>query len=45
MVRGRDVAFQHRDRNRLTKIAEPDLNPWARTVRDRKAAATPQRAD
>lgn len=45
MVRGRDVAFQHRDRNRLTKIAEPDLNPWARTVRDRKAAAAPQRAD
>jgi hypothetical protein len=30
MVRGRDALFQHRDRNRLTKIAEPDLNPWAK---------------
>jgi hypothetical protein len=30
MVRGRDALFQHRDRNRLTKVAEPDLNPWAR---------------
>lgn len=33
MVRGRDTPFQHRDRNTLTKIAEPDLNPWARIVR------------
>lgn len=30
MVRGRDALFQHRDHNRLTKIAEPDLNPWAK---------------
>lgn len=28
MVRGRDAPFQHRDRNRLTKIAEPKPNPW-----------------
>jgi hypothetical protein len=34
MVRGRDEPFLHRDRNRLTKIAEADLNPWARIVRD-----------
>ncbi|MBL0916179.1 MAG: FABP family protein [Sphingopyxis sp.] len=33
MVKGRDTLFQHRDRNRLTKIAEPDLNPWAKIVR------------
>jgi hypothetical protein len=33
MVKGRDAPFQHRDRNRLVKIAEPDLNPWARIVR------------
>ncbi len=29
MVRGRDEPFLHRDRNRLTKLAEPDRNPWA----------------
>ncbi len=29
MVKGRDTPFQHRDRNRLTKIAEPAPNPWA----------------
>ncbi|MDO9367424.1 MAG: heme-binding beta-barrel domain-containing protein [Sphingopyxis sp.] len=29
IVKGRDEPFLHRDRNRLTKIAEPDLNPWA----------------
>jgi hypothetical protein len=28
IVRGRDEPFLHRDRNRLTKIAEADLNPW-----------------
>ncbi len=28
LVRGRDTPFQHRDRNRLTKIAEPEPNPW-----------------
>lgn len=36
MVRGQDALFLHRDRNRLTKVAEADLNPWARIVRDRK---------
>ncbi len=33
MVKGRDEPFLHRDHNRLTKIAEPDLNPWAKIVR------------
>jgi hypothetical protein len=33
MVKGRDTLFRHRDRNRLTKIAEPDLNPWAKIIR------------
>jgi hypothetical protein len=33
MVRGRDELFLHRDHNRLTKIAEADLNPWAKIVR------------
>jgi hypothetical protein len=32
MVRGRDTLFEHRDRNRLSKVAEPDLNPWAKIV-------------
>lgn len=36
-VKGRDEPFLHRDHNRLVKIGEPDLNPWARTIR---AAAT-----
>lgn len=36
-VRGRDEPFLHRDRNTLTKVAEPDLNPWARIIRTRKA--------
>jgi hypothetical protein len=30
MVRGRDASFQHRDRNRLTRVAAPDLNPLAK---------------
>jgi hypothetical protein len=34
LVRGRDTPFLHRDRNTLVKVAEPDLNPWARIVRD-----------
>lgn len=33
MVKGRDEPFRHRDHNKLVKIAEPDLNPWARIVR------------
>ncbi|MDF7776364.1 heme-binding beta-barrel domain-containing protein [Sphingomonas sp. AOB5] len=32
MVRGRDELFLHRDRNTLTKIGEPDLNPWQRII-------------
>ena len=28
IVHGRDEPFLHRDRNRLTKVAEADLNPW-----------------
>ena len=30
MVKGRDEPFLHRDRNHLTRIAEPEPNPWAR---------------
>ncbi|WP_422061423.1 FABP family protein [Sphingopyxis sp.] len=33
VVKGRDEPFLHRDRNKLKKIAEPDLNPWARIVK------------
>ncbi|MCE3289482.1 MAG: uncharacterized protein K0R83_1494 [Caulobacter sp.] len=37
-VRGRGEPFLHRDRNTLSKIAEPDLNPWARILRAAPAA-------
>ena len=30
MIRGRDEPFHHRDRNTLTRIGEPELNPLAR---------------
>lgn len=33
MVKGQDEPFLHRDRNTLVKVAEPDLNPWAKIVR------------
>ena len=33
VVKGRDEPFLHRDRNTLVKIAEPDLNPWAKIAR------------
>ncbi|HWW58507.1 MAG TPA: heme-binding beta-barrel domain-containing protein [Sphingopyxis sp.] len=33
VVKGRDDPFLHRDRNTLVKIAEPDLNPWAKIAR------------
>ncbi|MGV3479491.1 MAG: FABP family protein [Sphingobium sp.] len=33
-VRGQDAPFLHRDRNTLTKVGEPDLNPWARIERN-----------
>lgn len=39
MVKGREEPFLHRDRNTLTKIAEPDLNPWARIARQAAAPA------
>ncbi|PKP98215.1 MAG: FABP family protein [Alphaproteobacteria bacterium HGW-Alphaproteobacteria-13] len=32
MVKGQAEPFLHRDHNHLRKIAEPDLNPWARIV-------------
>ncbi len=32
MVKGRDAPFQHRDRNRLTKVADVPLNPWLARV-------------
>jgi hypothetical protein len=35
-VRGQDKPFLHRDRNTLTKIAEPDLNPWLKILRGGK---------
>jgi hypothetical protein len=38
LVHGRDTPFLHRDANTLAKVAEPDLNPWARIIRD---AGTP----
>ncbi|MGN7931511.1 FABP family protein [Sphingopyxis sp. 22461] len=33
IVKGQHEPFLHRDRNTLTKIAEPDLNPWAKITR------------
>ncbi len=33
VVKGREELFLHRDRNTLVKIAEPDLNPWAKIAR------------
>ena len=33
MVKGRNELFRHRDHNRLTKVGEPDLNPWAKIAR------------
>lgn len=33
MVKGRTEPFLHRDHNRLVKVAEPDLNPWAKIVK------------
>jgi hypothetical protein len=39
MVHGRDEPFRHRDHNRLVKVAEADLNPWAKIVRDDTAKA------
>lgn len=36
MVKGRDAPFTHRDRNTLRKVAEPDMNPWLKIVKDGK---------
>lgn len=33
MVKDQSEPFRHRDHNRLVKIAEPDLNPWARIAK------------
>jgi hypothetical protein len=41
LVKGRDKPFAHRDRNTLTKIAEAELNPWARIIRDAKVRSVP----
>lgn len=43
MVKGRDTPFAHRDRNSLTKIGEPNLNPWERIIRD--GASKPSKKD
>ena len=37
IVRGQDEPFLHRDRNTLTKVGEPDLNPWLRIVKGQQA--------
>lgn len=42
LVRGQDEPFLHRDRNTLAKIAEPDLNPWARIIGQVSAAPVPK---
>jgi hypothetical protein len=36
MVKGQSAPFLHRDRNTLKKIAEPDLNPWAKILHGAK---------
>jgi hypothetical protein len=36
LVRGSDEPFLHRDRNTLVKVAEPDVNPLARIIREKK---------
>ena len=36
MVKARDEPFVHRDRNTMTKVAEPNLNPWLRIIRGGK---------
>ena len=38
LVCGQETPFLHRDRNTLKKVAEPDLNPWARILRDKRRA-------
>jgi len=38
-VKGRPEPFLHRDRNTLKKVGEPDLNPWAKILRNEKKRA------
>ena len=38
-VHGQDEPFVHRDSNRLTKVGEPDLNPWLKIARGGKPAS------
>jgi hypothetical protein len=38
LVKGRATPFLHRDQNTLTKIAEPELNPWARILQGQRKA-------
>ena len=37
VVKGQAQPFLHRDRNHMVKVAEPDLNPWLRIIREGKA--------
>jgi hypothetical protein len=37
-VRGQAEPFRHRDHNRLRKVGEANVNPWAKIVRDRNKA-------
>jgi hypothetical protein len=32
-VHGTDELFDHRDTNRLTKVAEPNLNAWLKIIK------------
>ena len=41
VVKGYAEPFVHRDENLLTKIAEPNLNPWLRTIRAAPGATKP----
>lgn len=38
IVKGRDTPFQHRDQNTLIKVGEPNLNPLARIVREKRSS-------
>jgi hypothetical protein len=34
-VSGQETPFEHHDSNRLVKLAEPEINPWLKIIRDR----------
>ncbi len=38
IVKGRDAPFQHRDQNTLVKVGEPNLNPLARIVQEKRSS-------